>query len=196
MFLVALKTAIVEALRATFDSDFTDSPKPRKVSIEYAEDRQDWPFILVQVHVNTVSWTGLYPDIEVLSPGGDSVQVVREGMFDGTCDLSVYALTSEERDRIWDHLVQLFLMGRTRTPTNDFFSTIQTHDLIALTVQEGEVRPIGDSIGMGTPWDPEALTYEATLQIAFTGQFFADETTRTLLPLSTVSVEEPGIEEG
>lgn len=194
MFLVALKTAMVEALRATFDADFPDRPKPRKVSIEYAEDREDWPFILVQVHVNTVTWTGLHPDIETLNTAGDAVTLVREGMFDGTCDLSIYALTSEERDRIWDHLVQLFLMGRTRTPTNDFFSTIENHDLIALTIQEGEIRPVGDSIGMGTPWDPETLTYEATIQIAFTGQFFADETNRTLVPLSAVSVS-PGMEE-
>ena len=101
--------------------------------------------------------------------------------------LQIIALSSEERDRMWDNVVNLLLMGRTRNPTDNFYSIIDTHDLVGMTIMEGSIRPVGDSITMGTPWDPEVLTYEAAIEFDITGIFYADEYNTDLLPLSEVS---------
>lgn len=197
MFITATKVAIVEALRSvwfedqesnTYRSDLKefDRPYPRRISIEYAEEAEDWPFVLVQVRPTMIQWTGITPD-EIVNAGTEdspSWKRIRQGKFEASCMLQIMALTSGERDRIWDNLILLIMMGRTRSLTRSFHSIIETHDLVGLTIMEGSVRPIGDTISVGTPWDPEMLTYEATIEFDMTGVFYADEFNEDLVELS------------
>lgn len=203
MFIVAAKTAIVEALRSVWyisesdnelnpDLKASDRPYPRRVTIEYPEEPEDWPFILVQLRPTLISWTGITPD-EIVNAGTEdspSWKRIRQGRFEATCMLQIIALSSEERDRMWDNAVNLLLLGRTRNPTDNFYSIVDTHDLVGMTIMEGSVRPVGDSISMGTPWDPEILTYEAAIEFDITGIFYADEYNSDLVTLTHASIYE------
>lgn len=177
MFLVGVKLALVEGLRNVYDDDYTaEEVKPRRIDIEFPNELGDWPAVLVQFRANSISWSGVNPDEYAILDGGplDYTQY-RLGSFTGSFDLSVYALSSVERDRIYDSLVQLFLMGRLRPDTADFFKTIAEHDLIRMTVQETQLVPIGDTVVQGTPWGEDRLSYEATLRVPnVVGQFVAD----------------------
>lgn len=224
MFLVAVKTAIVESLRSVwFDEqnvgqeahiwnpqlDDNDTPLPRRITLEYPEEAEDWPVILIQVRPSTVQWTGIMPDevidasledgsqpIDYSTTADPSVnpsptyKLIRQGRFEANVMLQVLALTSMERDRMWDNLVKLLMMGRKKAATNNFYTTLDTHDLVGMTVMEGSITPIGDSIGQGTPWDPELLTYEAALEFQVIGTFYADEYSEDLVPLTAAKAFE------
>lgn len=201
MFITATKVAIVEALRSVWfqDQDANDyrddlkefdKPYPRRISIEYSEEAEDWPFVLVQVRPNLIQWTGITPD-EIVNAGTEDSPTwkrIRQGKFEASCMLQIMALTSAERDRIWDNLILLIMMGRTRSLTRSFHSTLETNDLVGITINEASVRPIGDTISVGTPWDPEMLSYEATIEFDMTGVFYADEFNEDLLPISEARV--------
>lgn len=225
MFLVACKTAIVESLRSVWFVDQNTGqeahnynpdldvnprdPEPRRITLEYPEESQDWPVILVQIRPSIVEWTGIMPD-EVIDASQEDGQLpidrtttedsppnqtpayklIRQGRFEASCMLQVLALTSMERDRMWDNLIKLLMMGRKQSATNNFFSTLDTYDLVGITIMEGSVRAIGDTIGQGTPWDPELLTYEAAVEFDMVGTFFADEYTEDLVPLKTAEAYE------
>lgn len=216
MFITAAKVSIVEALRSvwfedqetnTYRSDLKDfdRPYPRRISIEYSEEAEDWPFVLVQVRPTVITWTGITPD-EIVNAGTEDSPTwkrIRQGRFEASCMLQIMALTSAERDRIWDNLILLIMMGRTRSLTRSFYSVIETNDLVGITINEASVRPIGDTISVGTPWDPEMLSYEATIEFDMTGVFYADEFNEDLvaltearlypyLPLDEVPHEEDG----
>lgn len=218
MFLVAVKTAFVESLRSVWfvgqnvgqeahdlNPDLDVNPKeptPRRITVEYPEEAEDWPTILVQIRPSIVEWTGIGGDEVIdasLSSGqptidrsteddptpneNPSFKLIRQGRFEASCMLQVLALTSMERDRMWDNLVKLLLMGRKKSSTANFFTTLETHDLVGVTIMEGTIRPVGDSMGVGTPWDPELLTYEAAVEFDMVGTFYADEYTEDLVPL-------------
>lgn len=201
MFITATKVAIVEALRSvwfedqetnTYRSDLKefDKPYPRRISIEYSEEAEDWPFVLVQVRPSLIQWTGITPD-EIINAGPEDSPTwkrIRQGRFEASCMLQIMALTSGERDRIWDNLILLIMMGRTRSLTRSFHSTLETNDLVGITINEASVRPIGDTISVGTPWDPEMLTYEATIEFDMTGVFYADEFNEDLVELTTARI--------
>lgn len=203
MFITAAKTAIVEALRAVWyisESDnelnaelkASDRPYPRRVTIEYPEEPEDWPFILVQFRPTLITWTGITPD-EIVNATEDEDEEphfkrIRQGRFEASCMLQIIALTSEERDRMWDNVVNLLLLGRTRNPTDNFYSIIDTHDLVGMTIMEGSIRPVGDSISMGTPWDPEILTYEAAIEFDIVGVFYADDYNTDLVTLTDAMI--------
>ena len=222
MFLVAVKTALVESLRSvwyqggsdgqeahTYNPQLTlnDKPLPRRITVEYPEEAHDWPFILVQVRPSIVEWTGIMPDevvdaanygtatdysttVDPSPPEAPQYKLIRQGRFEASCMLQIMALSSEERDRIWDNLVKLVMMGRKRSATNNFYTTLENHDLVGLTIMEGSIDAVGDTISMGTPWDPELLSYEASIQFNMVGTFFADEYTEDLVPLSAARVYE------
>lgn len=220
MFLVACKTAIVESLRSVWYENqdqegqtrnpqltANDSPVPRRITVEYPEESQDWPFILVQVRPTIVEWTGIMPDevidaanytenvdistdVDPSPPDAPSYKLIRQGRFEATCMLQIMSTTSEERDRIWDNVVKLLLMGRKRSATNNFYTTLENHDLVKITVMEGKIDAVGDAIAMGTPWDPELISYEASIQFDVVGTFFADEFTEDLVPLRAAAVFE------
>lgn len=199
MFLRAAKVALVEALRATFDVDpdhrlededaAYEGFRPRSVSIEYPEEEMDWPAIFVQFHPEAVSWTGINPDEYLPTMDDDRPwQNIRRGQFEGNFDLMILALTSAERDRMWDELVELVLMGDMRSDTNRFHQALAHHDLISMTIQRAQVRPVGDSVGAGVPWDGNRLAYEATLRLQVTGQFAADAFNRELIAFQAITV--------
>jgi len=194
MFLTAVKTAMVEALEMAFDADITqvgEKPIPRRITIEYAEAEQDWPFILVQVRPTTIKWTGIVPDEYIKAEPVDEVnpwRSIRQGYFEASVMLQIMALTSGERDQIWDSVVKLLMMGRKRESSKDFFKSIEEQDLIGITVQEGTVLPIGDTVSQGTPWNPETIAYEASVQFEIVGRFYADEYDETLITLEAAAI--------
>lgn len=208
MFITATKIAVVEAFRSIWfenqnvgqenfnlqlDLTPNDAPIPRRVTIEYPEESQNWPFILVQFHPTVVRWTGISPD-EIVDAAEDEDsdtpqwRQIRQGYFEGSIQLQIMSETSGERDRIWDNLIGVILMGRKRAATRRFFSTLETDELVGITINESSVDMVGDTISMGTPWDPELLSYEATIAFDVVGTFYADEYAEDLVPLTAARV--------
>lgn len=190
MFVSAVKLAIVEALRETvLAAGFTGDARFQSIDIEYPEQSQQWPSLLVQFHPRgSVSWTGVNP--EEFTEAGELETFdwtgITKGYFEGSIDLTVLALTSRERDRLWDALIELLLMGLRNADTEIFFERLNNHDLIDMTVLPSNITPLGDSISPGTPWDPEPLSYEATVRIDVVGQFYASTYDRRLMSISEV----------
>lgn len=199
MFVTAAKTAVVEALRDAFDNDNPDAPRPRRIDIEYVEDEQDWPCVLVEFTASNIRWTGIHPDEYYIEEDPENPDLpgraVRVGMFDGDVNLTILSLSAGERDALYDQMVALLLMGRIREGTPDFYETIGSHDLIAMTVQEGTVKTGSMEISLGTPWNPDILAYEASMSFSLVGQFFVDGTTRELAVLSDIKAR-PYIKDG
>jgi hypothetical protein len=198
-FLVASKLTVVEALRSVFDSqglaDPDLGPYPRVISIDYPVALEDWPNIFVQLRVTNMSWTGIDPDEYVLTDDALPVSVdnpyirLRHGIFDAFLDMQVNALTSGERDRMWDVLVGIFMAGRAKDDTADFFDRIETGEFVGMTVMEGAVEPQGDAV-TPVPWNNEDLGYEASLRVGVVGEFYLNAYNQTLVPLTAIQVHE------
>lgn len=186
MFITAVKTAIVEALDAGF-SALASSPidnsldlTPNSITIEYPLELVAWPTILVQFRANKIQWSGLNPDIYSVASGGivisgttySGTTVNRTGYFEGSIDLQIMAMHSEERDRLMDSITNLILMNGGSPASQAFYSSIYNNTLVGMTLLPSTYTPLGDSISAGTPWSPEELTYEASIRIGCIGDFY------------------------
>lgn len=190
MFVKAVKLAFVEAVQAVYEDNDGAPFKPRSVGIEYPEEEIAWPAILIQFRpAGAIQWTGLNPDeVQTIDHPDYSFESLRRGQFEGSIDFTILALSSAERDTFWDNLVQMVLMGDLQENTNRFHERITQHDLIGINILPTTVTPVGDSIGPGTPWDPDELTYEATLRVSLVGQFVADIASTKLVALGEIRV--------
>jgi hypothetical protein len=205
MFIGTAKGVIVKALELAFtDGDYPDKPVPHKVSQEYQMEKESWPFIYVQLHVNSVSWMGIDPDIDTMTdpPDADAPWTrIRPAVWDGFVDLTVLSTSSIARDSLWDAVIKLALMGRLHPTMKRFYEFIEgnyeipqpggdpvKNRYVPMTVIEGKPQPVGDATGVGTPWEEEIPWYEATVRLRVVGQFYADELGQTLQALDDVEV--------
>jgi hypothetical protein len=200
MFVTAVKTTIIEALNAGF-SQLSSHPVdnsldlvPNSITIEYPLELVAWPTILVQFRASKVQWTGLNPDIYSVSSSGISISgttysgtvVNRTGYFEGSIDLQIMAMHSEERDRLMDSVTNLILMGAGSPASSAFYASIYNNDLVGLTLLPSTYTNLGDSISSGTPWSPEELTYEASFRINCIGDFYETKYNYELPQITTI----------
>jgi len=186
VFVTAVKTAILEALDAGFNvlsltpSNTSLDLTPNSITIEYPLELVAWPTILVQFRPSKVQWSGLNPDNYAVSTSGITISGVtysgttvnRTGYFEGSIDLQIMAMHSEERDRLMDSVTNLILMNGGNPASQAFYASIYNNDLVGLTLQPSTYTPLGDSISAGTPWSPEELTYEGSFRISCIGDFY------------------------
>jgi hypothetical protein len=198
MFITAVKIAIIEGIDAGFaalgpvSSNTTTDLVPRAVTIEYPVEEIEWPAIYVQFRPSITQYTGLNPNTysPIVDENGDTVawESIRQGYFEGSFDLQILAMSSEERDKIWETLINLFTMNDMSPGSTALYQSIVHNDLIAITLQQGSIIQVGDTVSPGTPWSPEELSYEATIRIKCIGEFYENKYNQELLPVSAINV--------
>jgi hypothetical protein len=205
MFITGVKTAIVEALVAGFNtinpngipnitrqfnypSDTSIDLTPNSVTIEYPLEEVQWPAIFVQFRPSKSQWTGMNPDVYTSISGTNTYIQTREIYFEGVIDFQILAMHSEERDRLWDSLYNLILMDPNSPASNAFYSSINANDLVAITLLQSTVQSLGDTVSPGTPYSPEELTYESTLRVQCIGESFESKYNSIVPAVSAISV--------
>jgi len=205
MFITGVKTAIVEALvsgynainttynpnitgQFNYPSDTSIDLTPNSVTIEYPLEEIQWPAIFVQFRPSKSQWTGLNPDTYTLISGTNNYTSDRQIYFEGVLDFQILAMHSEERDRLWDSLINLILMGYGSPASQAFYGSLNQNDLIAMTLLSSTVQNLGDTVSPGTPYSPEELTYETTIRVQCIGESLENKYDTTVSGVSAITV--------
>ena len=195
MYLVALKTAVVEALASVFtdthpNPDFRGKNKP-KVSIEYPVDQSHYPGVWVQYADDSeVSIVGIgHVEMSTDTTAGTVSQGSR-WKFSGSVTMTIVALSSFERDRLYDEVVRIFVGARFKPEISSFRSKIESNDFIAMNANFDDIEPFGAASPPGTPWGTDEIIYEVSLRFDVLGEFVTDQLVTALVPLSKVTYME------
>lgn len=202
MLITAVKTAIVEATVSGFNainpvgtpnltgqfnlpSNTSIDLTPNSVTIEYPLEEAQWPAVFVQFRPTKTQWSGLNPDLYVTVSGVSTVD--RMTYFEGVIDFQILALHSEERDRLWESLINLITQNYHSPASIAFYNSINLNDLVSLTLLESTVSNLGDTVSPGTPYSPEDLTYEATLRVQCIGHVYESKLATTVSAISAIT---------
>lgn len=123
------------------------------------------------------------------TPSGGPAQFTRWRFF-GTTTLTVVALSSLERDRLYDEVVRTFAFGRQNQSLASFRNKIETNDFIAMNVNFDDLRPFGDNAAPGTPWQTDEFIYEKSISMNLQGECVGDPNTQALVKLSKILVQD------
>lgn len=199
MYRTFLKAVLVDALTKTFNSAFPSENFRNgqvHVSIEYPMERQHYPGIWVNFEdQDSLTIAGInhrefvYDDPD--NPFGIKHEVTR-WLFSGEVTLTIVALTSRERDDLYDQFVRVFAFSRVEDADTqtDFRSVLENNPAIALRINWDELRPHGDASAPGTPWGTDnEVIYEISIGFDVEGEFISDQAANELLSLSRVVVE-------
>lgn len=189
MYLTHLKAAVVEALRATFDGNYPDEDfRSLKVGIEYPVDQAAYPGIWVNYDdTQELTIASIGGGVEMADLDGHDVPVTR-WRFGGTLSFTVTALSSLERDRLFDELVKVIGFARVKDSISEFRTVIEHNDLLAMNANFDLMRPSGDNAAPGTPWGTDEMIYEKSLSIDLIGEFVSEPDQMILVPLRQIRV--------
>lgn len=185
-YLRHVKTGLVVALRQTFDNQYPDERlRELLVSIEYPVQQQDYPSVWVN-----------FTDTEPLVTAGidhreydeDDNPVLR-WKFAGDATYTVAAMSSLERDRIYDELVRVMAFSRSHDYLSPFRDYIESNPFIAMNMNFDEIEILGDAAAPGTPWDTDEVLYEKTLSMHVMGEFVTSIADGNLVRLSKILIQ-------
>lgn len=190
MYLVPLKANLVEALRAHFDAAYTaDDFKNTWVSIEYPKDKVNYPGIWIT-----------YQDTGELEKAGidhreylvDADGILRDATrwrFAGNVSFTCAALSSYERDRLYDEIVRtVAFAGFEGSGSSVFRQTLENNDFVAMNGNFDTLSPSEEAASPGTPWGTDEIIYEKTLTFEVIGEFVSDPSTNAIASLNAVQV--------
>jgi hypothetical protein len=171
MYMLPLKAGIVEALRATFNGTYPEADFQNLwCSIEFPVEQASYPGIWVTYEdTDEVRIAGV-SHVETVVVGNQTYQITR-GRFGGTLTLTIVALSSLERDRIYDEVVRTILFARQEPEVSAFKSLIESNDLIAMNLNFDVLKPSGDAAAPGTPWGTDEMVYEKSISLDVLGEF-------------------------
>jgi hypothetical protein len=186
MYLVPTKTAIVEAFRTVYDNEY---PVPElrgiPVSIEFPVNQSGMPMYWVNYDdTDELSIVGI--GHEEITVQGETFSRHTRWRFAGTVTITAVAMTSRERDTLYDELVRVLAFGRYTQATSQFREKIENNDLIAISVNFDSLRPSGDNAALGTPWQSQEMIYEKSLSFDLIGEFVGDPLVMGLVPLGEI----------
>jgi len=176
-----VKRSVITALNAALDEAYADpSDVVRRVvgniEMEYPLERVKYPGIWVQfsfTEVRRAAIAEMHYREETLPSGEPFNRRAMTGFFKGTVSLSLVALSSVERDKIADALVNLFLFADVDELSNRFFDSMEADEFIRITANKDQLRPRGQSTSVGAPWDPGEVVYEDGYSFDIQGQFYS-----------------------
>lgn len=190
MYVVPLKTLIVQALQGTFDSSYPVAEwAGLRIGMEYPVDVQHYPSVWIDYDDTEPLTKSSIRHEETTDPAtGNPTAPFTRWKFAGYISLTAVALTSLERDRIYDELVSVVATSLEDPLRGRFAQTIADNDLIAANLQTDRLQPRGSAAAPGTPWSTDELIYERTLNIEVIGEFYAVPGTATIVNLSKLII--------
>lgn len=196
MFITNLKTTLVEAMKRTFDAEYVeDDFRNLHVSIEYPMDRQNYPGIWVDFDAEgQLENVGIdHREFATESEAEGTTRRVMRWRFQGYASFTIVALTSFERDRLFDEVVRIMAFGPESEQTAEFRRFIEDNEFLALNIDFDQIGVAGSSSLPGTPWGTDEVIYEVTVRMECLGEFVSDASSATLVPLGAI-VTYPAIE--
>lgn len=189
MYLRTVKTALTEAIRNTFSETY-DVPELRDIwaSIEYPIEQHCYPGIWINYEdAANLSIAGISHIERVDAPGTyDHERPYTRWMFQGHASFTIGALSSNERDMIYDELVRVIAFGRENEQRSVFRNYIEGNDLVAMNIDFDTIEPRGDGAAPGTPWGTEQIVYERSIALQVLGEFVSDPWGGPIVPLSKI----------
>lgn len=188
MYVTKVKALAIEALHAAFDAEYPVLEwRGLHASLEYPIQSVDLPEVWVRyTDTGPVQQSGV-AHVENRHPEtGERVKEMTRYRFQGSWEFIVVAMTSLERDRLYDELVATIAWSGFDTKRGRFRQHLIGNDWIDLTIRTDQIESTGESAAPGTPWGTDEVLYERTLNIDLIGDFIPDPETGELVLLSKI----------
>jgi hypothetical protein len=192
-YLTLVKTSMVDAVLGTFDADYpVQQFRGVHASIEYPVSAQAYPGIWIDYDDTADLARAGVAHVEHHDPDtGVLVPAFTRWRFAGTATFTVVALSSLERDLLYDELVSVIAFGSEDSVRGRFRHFIDSNEYVIIEANYDTLTVGGSAATPGTPWGTDEIVYERTISLDLIGEFFPDRATGTPALLSRIQLDPP-----
>lgn len=188
MYLAQLVTVLTQAMKTTFNSNYpVEQFQNVHVSPEFPLLRTNYPAIWVDFEPTGNLETGGISQM-LWTPPDDSnlVHAYQVWLFQGWATFTIMALSSLERDLLFDEVVKIIAFSQLNPQYFVFRQTIESNPWIATQTVFDQISQRGRSAVSGTPWGTDDILYEITAAVGCRGEFASDPSTGEFVLLDSV----------
>lgn len=197
MYVSPLKGLVVEAANLTFNDEYPVVElttggeqvdlRGLRFGIEYPATELMYPSVWVTWEPQGPMKTAGIDHKEFVEVEGGFLEV-RRWLFAGYVSFTIVALTSFERDLIYDELSKAMAFGQINPVWKAFRDRIEQDPYLDVQFDWDEIEQRGMPETPGTPWETMDVVYEATLAMECTGEFAMTAEGAILVPLNAIDV--------
>jgi hypothetical protein len=188
-FLRTIKATAVQAIEQSFVAQYP-APDPEggrrtvNVSIEYPVEEISYPAVWVDYEGSELRTVGIaYTETDPVSGA-----VYARWRFAGHVTFTVVALSSNERDMLYDQLVAMTAFAAQSSFTSTFRQVVENAPLVASVWSFDTVEDRPPAAAPGTPWGTMDVIYERGFALQVIGEFVSDPNTFDLVNLTEIQV--------
>jgi hypothetical protein len=187
-YLRTIKTTAVQAIQQSFQARYPEpdadgGTKELFVSIEYPVEEANYPAVWVDYEGSELRTVGIaYTEKDALG------NVYARWRFAGHVVFTVVALSSNERDMIYDQMIALTAYAAQSDWPSSFRQVVEGAPLVAAVWSFDTVEDRPPSAAPGTPWGTMDIIYERGFALQVIGEFVSDPNTYELVNLSEIQV--------
>lgn len=194
MFIVETKSVLTSALKQVFNGSYPLSDFQNLfISIEFPMEEINYPGVWIGFEpLGNLSRGGINNSMgyELVDPSGNPLPISR-WRANGYATFTLGAMTSLQRDRLFDELVRIIAFNQEHT-TNSFRSLIESNPILAMNLNFDDIAVRGMTENPGTPWGTTEVIYESTLAVEAVIEFASRESDGSIINLSEVIVTANG----
>lgn len=187
-YLRTIKTTAVQAVQQAFRASYPEpdaggGTKDLFVSVEYPIEEAQYPAVWVDYEGSELRTVGIaYTEQDAQG------NVYARWRFAGHVSFTIVALTSNERDMIYDQMVALTAYAAQSDWPSVFRQVVEGAPLVASVWSFDTVEDRPPAQAPGTPWGTMEIIYERGFALQVLGEFVSDPNTYELVPLSEIQV--------
>ena len=187
-YLRTIKTTAVQAVEKSFQARYPE-PDPEGgaqdvfVSVEYPVEEAHYPAIWVDYEGSELRTVGI-----AYTEQDSEGNVYARWRFAGHVVFTIVALSSNERDMLFDQMVALTAFAAQSEFPSVFRTVVEAAPLVASVWSFDTVEERAPANAPGTPWGTMDVIYERGLALQVIGEFVTDPNTAELVNLSEIQV--------
>jgi hypothetical protein len=188
-YLRTIKTTAVQAVQQSFTSRYPEpdsaggTSKQPFVSIEYPVEEAQYPAIWVDYEGSELRTVGIaYTQTDAQN------NAYARWRFAGHVVFTIVAMTSNERDMIYDQLISMTAFAAQSEFPSTFRQTVEAAPLVASIWSFDSVEDRPGAAAPGTPWGTMEVLYERGFALQVIGEFVTDPYSQALVELSGIDV--------
>lgn len=187
-YLRTIKSMAVEAVQQAFAAQYPEpdpegGTQPLFISVEYPVKEASYPAIWVDYEGSELRTVGIaYTEQDAQG------NVYARWRFAGHVTFTMVAMSSNERDMLYDQLVAITAYAAQSDFPSRFRQVVEGSDLVACEWSFDTVEDRSPAAAPGTPWGTMEIIYERGIALQVIGEFVSDPNTYELVNLSEIVV--------
>lgn len=188
-YLRTIKTTAVQAVQQSFTSRYpepdADGGTARQpfVSIEYPVEEANYPAVWVDFETAELRNVGIaYTQVDAHN------NAYARWRFTGHAVFTIVALSSNERDMIYDQMISMTAFAAQSSFPSTFRQVVEAAPLVASVWSYDTIEERANAAAPGTPWGSMEVIYERGFALQVYGEFVTDPYSQALVLLEGIDV--------